>query len=204
LLGTGRIPQTAGLDLAAAGIATTAAGLIETDALRRTSATGRYAIGDVANTVMTSNHALADAAIAVDHIVAPDSPATPAEVPQVVYSALELARIGITQDMAEAQGYEPAVGFTAFDTSPAALAEGDAEGYLRIIADMDGGRLLGAELVGPIAGELIHLVGLEFGSPDALRRISSTAYNHPARAEEIRHAIETLAVKWGMARHVFA
>jgi dihydrolipoamide dehydrogenase len=203
LLGAGRMPQTAGLDLAAAGVATTAEGFIETDAARRTSAPGLYAIGDVTNAAMTSNHALADAAIAVGDIIAPNRPTRHAAVPQVVYSALELARIGMNQDAAEALGHEPAVGFAAFAASPAALAEGDADGYIRILSEMDQGGLLGAELVGPAAGELIHLIAIEFGTAEALRRLAGSAYNHPARAEEILNAIETLAVKWGLSRQVF-
>ena len=199
LLGAGRVPRTADLDLARAGVAVNAAGFIEVDAAQRTSAAGIYAIGDVANPAMTSNHALADAAVAVGHIIAPDCTATlRPDVPQVVYSALELARVGLNQDAAEAEGYEPAVGFTSFATSPAALAEGDAEGFVRIVADMDSGRLLGAELAGSHAGELIHLLGPEFGSADALQRLASIAYNHPARAEEILNAVETLAAKWGL------
>ena len=197
LLGAGRIPRSASLDLARAGIAVNGAGFVEVDDLQRTSAHGIYAIGDVTSPAMTSNHALADAAVAIDHITG-ESVATPRSVPQVVYSALELARVGLNEDAAEARGLEPAIGFSSFSASPAALAEGDAEGYVRVIADMDSGRMLGAELAGAHAGELIHLIGLEFGSPDALRRLASVAYNHPARAEEILNAVETLAARWGL------
>jgi len=197
------MPQTAGLDLAAARIATTAAGFIEIDALGRTSAPGCYAIGDVANTVMTSNHALADAAIAVDHIVAPNSTGARAAVPQVVYSALELARIGINQDAAEAQGDEPAIGFTTFNTARPLLRKAMRKDTCAS-SPIWTGHIAGRRVGRPAAGELIHLVGLEFGSLNALRRLSATAYNHPARAEEIRQAVETLAAKWGLARHVFA
>jgi dihydrolipoamide dehydrogenase len=199
LLGAGRMPRSAALGLKRAGVSVNAAGFIEVDEMQRTSARGVYAIGDVANPAMTSNHALADAAVAVEHIIAPDSArARRDDVPQVVYSALELARIGLNEDAAEARGFEPAIGFTSFATSPAALVEDDAEGFVRIVADSDSGRLLGAELAGAHAGELIQLIGLEFGSPDALQRLSSVAYNHPARAEEILNAVETLAARWGI------
>ena len=94
-------------------------------------------------------------------------------MPQVVYSALELARVGLNEDAAEARGLEPAVGFTAFDASPAALSQGDARGFVRVVADMESGGLLGAEIVGGDAGELIQVLGLEFGSADALRRLAA-------------------------------
>lgn len=204
LCGTGRVPHTAGLALGTAGVATDARGFIEVDGQQRTSAPGIYAIGDVANPAMTSNHALADAAIAVGNIISPGSCSRNDDaVPQVVYSALELARIGRGEEEAEALGIEAATGFTSFGTSPAALAEDDARGYVRIVAGMDTGALLGAEIIGAHAGELVHLLGLEFGSADALKRLASVSYNHPARAEEILNATETLAARWGMGRPVF-
>jgi dihydrolipoamide dehydrogenase len=203
LLGAGRAPHTEGLDLAAAGVETTATGFIKVDAFQRSSAPSIHAIGDVANAAMTSNHALADAAVAVDNIISPESRRRDdAMVPQVVYSALELARIGLNEEAAEARGLEPAVGFTAFDSNPAALSEGDARGFARVVAEMDTGHLLGAEIAGRDAGELIQILGLEFGAPDALRRLAAPAYNHPARAEEILNAVETLAARWGLRRAI--
>lgn len=204
LLGAGRVPHTAMLDLAAAAVDTTAGGFVRVDAYQRTSAASIYAVGDVANPAMTSNHALADAAVAVGDIIAPGSHRRDdMAVPQVVYSALELARVGLNEDAAEARGLEPALGFTAFDASPAALGGGDARGFVRIVAEMETGRLLGAEIAGAEAGELIQLLGLEFGAEDALRRLAKVAYNHPARAEEILNAVETLAARWGLKSRVF-
>ncbi len=82
-----------------------------------------YAIGDVANRAMTSNYALAAAGVAVANIIAPQSRQSDDDaVPEAVYSALELARIGLNEDLAEAREIEPAVGFTAFGVNPAALA----------------------------------------------------------------------------------
>lgn len=204
LLGAGRDPNTAGLALDAAGVACEARGFVRVDDERRTTARSVYAVGDVANPAMTSNHALADAAVAVGNIIEPGSRRSDARaVPQVVYSALELARIGLSEDEAEANGLEPATGFTAFESSPAGLAEDDARGFVRIVAELETGRLLGAEIVGAAAGELVHLVGLEFGTEAALGRLAGMAYNHPARAEEILNAVETLAARWGLKDRIF-
>lgn len=205
LLGAGRQPHTAGLDLAAVGVACDDAGFVRVDPYQRTSLAGIYAIGDVANPAMTSNHALADAAVAVNDIIQPGSRRSDAAaVPQVVYSALELARIGLSEDAAEERGYEPATGFAAFEANPAALAEGEARGFVRVVSDLDDGGLLGAEIVGPGAGELVQLIGCEFGDEHALARLAGMAYNHPARGEEILNAVETLAARWGLGARVFA
>lgn len=204
LLGAGRIPHTAGLDLAAAGVDAGTGGFIRVDEYQQTTASSIYAIGDVANPAMTANHALAEAAVAVGNIIEGGSSTRAGDaVPEVIYSALELARIGLNEDRAENGGFEPATGFTAFEVNPAALGQGDARGFVRLVADMDSGKLLGAEIVGRDAGELIHLLGLDFGSPEALKRLAGMAYNHPTRAEEILNAAETLAAKWGLGAAVF-
>lgn len=205
LLGAGREPHTSGLNLAGAGVGCDADGFVCVDAYQRTSVAGIYAIGDVANRDMTSNHALADAAVAVSDIFVPGSRRNdPKAVPKVVYSALELARIGLSEDEAEDQGLEPATGFAAFDANPAALAEGGAQGFVRVVSDLDSGDLLGAEIVGAGAGELVQLVGCEFGDENALARLAAMAYNHPARGEEILNAVETLAARWGLGARVFS
>jgi dihydrolipoamide dehydrogenase len=79
----------------------------------------------------------------------------------------------------------------------------DGRGFVRLVADSDTGRLLGAEIAGCNASELIHVTGLDFGSDGALRRLAGMAYNHPTRAEEILNAAETLAAKWGLHKAVF-
>jgi dihydrolipoamide dehydrogenase len=124
-------------------------------------------------------------------------------VPELVYSAVELGRIGMNEDDAEDAELEPAVGFAAFETNPRALGQDDTDGFVRLIADMDSGALLGAEVVGYDAGEMIHSIAQQFGHEDALARFAATFYNHPARTEEIQNATETLAAKWGLAEQVF-
>lgn len=204
VLGTGRRPHTAGLNLEQAGVATDSKGFVKVNEYLQSSVPHVYAIGDVANPHMTANHALADAAIAVANILHGQSrKQNNRAVPQLIYSAIELAFIGISEDEAEDEELEPAVGFAAFETNPRALGQDDGEGFVRVIADMDSGALLGAEVVGSEAGELIHLITQEYGQEDALKRFASVFYNHPARAEELLNATETLAAQWGLTDQIF-
>jgi dihydrolipoamide dehydrogenase len=204
LLGTGRTPNTAALDLARAGIACDADGFVVVDAELRTAQPHVFAIGDCAHRQMTANHALADATVAIANIVAPGSARRDAAaVPHVVYGATELARVGLSEDDAEALGREPAVGFGSFDVNPAALAADEPRGFVRVVADHDVGTLLGAEVVGRDAGELIHVAAPLVGRDDGLRALASLRYNHPALAEEFLNAVETLAAKWQMSTAVF-
>lgn len=204
LLGTGRRPHTDGLNLDAAGVVTDGRGFVKVRDSLQTQADHIFAIGDVANPYMTANHALADAAVAVANIVSPGSRRRDDRaVPQLVYSAVELGILGMNEDDAEDEEREAAVGFAAFETNPRALGQDDTEGFMRVIADMDSGELLGAEVVGQEAGELIHLLAQQYGQEEALARFANMFYNHPARSEELQNATETLAAKWGLSEYVF-
>lgn len=204
LLGTGRRPHTDNLAAETAGVTLNSKGFVKVNAHLQTSVPHIYAIGDVANPRMTANQALADAAVAVANILHPDSRKQDVgAVPELVYSAVELGRIGMNEDDAEDAELEPAVGFAAFETNPRALGQDDSDGFVRLIADMDSGALLGAEVVGAEAGEMIHAIAQQFGHDDALARFAGMFYNHPARTEEIQNATETLAAKWGLAQQVF-
>ncbi|MCX7892036.1 MAG: NAD(P)/FAD-dependent oxidoreductase [Burkholderiales bacterium] len=204
LLGAGRLPNVEGLGLQRAGVELGEDGFVAVDDEMRTSAPHVFAIGDCADAAMTSNHALVEAAIAVANIVAPGSrKRSDIMIPEVVYSAAELARLGLSEEEAEAMGLEPALGFSGFEASPAALAADEPQGFVRVVADHDTGRLLGAEAVGPNAGEWLQVVGPHAGSDEALAALARAAWNHPSFAEEILNAVETLASKWGLGPAVF-
>ena len=203
LLATGRRPVTEGLDLARAGVRLDARGHIVVDDKMRAAGTTIYAIGDCVAGPMTANRALYEAGVAIDNILAPGSHRRDlARVPEAVYSAIELARVGLTEEQAEDEGHEPGVGFAAFETSPRALGQDEPEGYVRLIADLDNGALLGGEVLGAEAGELIHMLTAS-PSLGALRRIAGTGFNHPSRSEEFQNAVETLAAKWRLQGYVF-
>lgn len=203
LLAAGRVPVTRGLQLEAGGVMTDR-GRVALGASLETSAAGVFAIGDCAGGPMTANQALHDASLVVRAIVegVPCAARSPERVPEVLYSALELARVGLTEDAAEDLELEPAVGFAAFETSPRALGQDEPEGFVRLLADMDAGTLLGGEVVGAEAGELIHLLAMNLHKP--LSALAVPAYNHPTRSEEVLNATETLARKWGLAGAVFS
>ena len=203
-LGTGRTPHTEGLGLEAVGIETDTEGFIRRNAYLQTALPHVYAIGDVASPEMTANHAISDATVAVTNIIDDNMREQDSRwVPVVVYSAVELARLGLDEDAAEDDDLEPAVGFAAFETSPRAQGQDDIDGFVRLIGDMDSGALLGGEIVGSEAGELIHLLSLAPDHDTALKWLAHGTYNHPARAEEIANATETLASKWGLADAIF-
>lgn len=200
LAGTGRVPNTDALGLEHAHVLLGDDGFVQVDAAQRTSNARVFAIGDCANPAMTANHALAEASVAVSNIVSPGSQVSRrAWVPEVLYSALELALVGSTEDELEDAEREYAVGFSAFAANPAALAEGDAEGYVRVLADTERGDLLGCEVVGAQAGELVHLAHPGADGEALLARLGRERFNHPSRAEELQNAGEGLIGRWGLS-----
>ncbi len=208
LLGTGRVPVTDELALEKVGVKLDERGFIQVNDWLQTTAPNIYAIGDCISDHMTANHAMADAGVVVHNILAGSARDAWRQrdvlwVPEVIYSAVEMARIGLNEDLAEESGLEPAVGFAAFDTSPCALGQDDARGFVRLIADLDSGALLGGEVVGSEAGELIHILSLAPDHATALHWLARAKVNHPARAEEFVNAAETLASKWGLQSRVF-
>lgn len=189
LLGCGRRPHTNSLILDAAGVNTDSKGFIKVNEFLQTSQPHIYAVGDVANSRMTANQATADASIAISNIVTPGTRKQDrSAVPDTLYSALELARVGT----ADAQA-APA-GSAAFSSNARALVQGEDSGFVHLYTDARSGALTAAEMVGTQAGELIHLAAQTLGHADALKLFSEAAYAHPARAEELLRAAAPLAL----------
>lgn len=204
LFATGRKPHTCKLGLEYTNILVDDFGFIRTNENLQTHELNIYAIGDVRSPVMTANQAIADAGVVIENILNDNiQKEKTTEVPQAVYSCIEMARLGLSEDQAEDEDYEPATGFAAFESSPTAIGQNDIEGFLRVVADMDSGKFLGGEIVGKNAGELIHLMALHKDNNTSLSQFAQMIINHPSRSEEIVNATETLASKWNMEEFIF-
>lgn len=193
LLGTGRRPHTTGLNLDAANVNTDSKGYIKTNEFLQTTQANIYAVGDVANQRMSANQALADAQIAVANILQAEARKQDRNaVPEVVFSALELGRIGLNGNTVSK---DPAAGLATFASNPRALGQDVVDGFVRLVADAQSGILLSGEAVGPDAAELVHIIAQHYGQPNALQHLAQAYYNHPARAEEIFNAAAEIAAK---------
>jgi len=200
LAGTGRVANTDALGLGEAGVRVSREGFVEVDESQRSSVPHIFAIGDCSNPAMTANHALADATVAIANLVSPGARrARRAWVPEVLYSALEIARAGATEDELDEEDAEYAVGYSAFAVNPAALGAGAGEGYVRLLVGREQGELLGCEIVGREAGELIQLAGPHAQPSSLLERLSGMPFVHPSFGEEFINAAEALVAQWGFA-----
>lgn len=186
----GRTPATDGLGLEQAGVQVNERGFIITNEYLETTAPGIYAIGDVKPGPMTANGALHDAKIAVANALSNEK-LNPNyhSVPIVIKSALNIAAVGLTEDEAEDAGFEPDVARVNFRGSAKARASHDMEGYIEVVHDEETGQLLGGCIVGPEAGEQIHMLTAACQSDRGLWFFTDMNYSHPSWTEELETAI---------------
>jgi dihydrolipoamide dehydrogenase len=188
LVAVGRKPYTDGLGLEAAGVALDERGRIRTDEHYRTNVEGIYAIGDVIAGPMLA-HKAEDEGIAVAEIIAGQAGhVNYAAIPAVMYTSPEVAWVGRSEDELKAAGLEYKIGKFPFTANGRAKAMLATQGFVKILADVQTDRVLGAQIIGKNAGEMIHelVVLMEFsGSAEDLAR---TTHAHPTLSEAVREA----------------
>jgi len=188
LVAIGRKPFTEGLGLEAAGVALDERGRVKVDGHYKSSVDGIYAIGDVIAGPMLA-HKAEDEGIAIAEILAGQAGhVNYAAIPSVVYTNPEVASVGKTEDELKADGVNYKIGKFPFTANGRAKAMLATQGFVKILADVETDRVLGAHIVGKNAGEMIHeLVTLmEFsGSAEDLAR---TTHAHPTLSEAVREA----------------
>lgn len=191
LVAVGRRPRTEDLGLEEAGIERDADGFIRVSEYLETSVPGIYAAGDVKRGPMTANAALHDAKVVAANIVNGNQVRPNYHrVPIVINSALEIAAVGLTEDMAEAAGFEPDVARSTFGGSGKARAHHDTEGFIEVVHDAETGQLLGGCIVGPEAGEQIHMLAAACQSARGLWFFKDMSYSHPSWCEELEATVD--------------
>jgi dihydrolipoamide dehydrogenase len=188
LVATGRKPFVAGLGLDALGVEMLPRGQIKTDAHFQTNIKGLYAIGDAIVGPMLA-HKAEDEGMALAEIMAGRAGhVNYSVIPGVVYTSPEVASVGATEEQLKEQGRAYKVGKFPFMGNARAKAVFQAEGFVKILADAATDRILGAHIIGPGAGDLIHevCVAMEFGA--SAQDLALTCHAHPTYSEAVREA----------------
>jgi dihydrolipoamide dehydrogenase len=191
LVAVGRKPNTAGLNLEAAGVTLDARGRVEVDAELRTKAAGIWALGDLVSGPMLAHKAEAEANLLAERIAGHKVPPMNHDlVPGVVYTSPEVAGVGLTEKMARERGMELKVGKSFYAANGLALASDAAEGYAKVISEKGTDRLLGVQIVGAGASELIAeaVAHLEYGG--SAEDIALCVHAHPTLSEVLKAAAE--------------
>ena len=188
LVATGRKPFTDGLGLADVGVEFTERGQIKTDAHWATNVAGIYAIGDAIVGPMLA-HKAEDEGMAVAEVLAGKHGHVNYDViPGVIYTSPEVATVGKTEAELKAEGRKVKVGKFSFMGNARAKAVFQGDGFVKLIADAETDRLLGAAIIGPAAGDMIHeiCVAMEYGG--SAQDIALTCHAHPTYSEAVREA----------------
>ena len=188
LVATGRRPYTDGLGLVELGVEMSERGQVKTDAHWATNVPGIYAIGDCIDGPMLA-HKAEDEGMGVAEVIAGQAGHVNYDViPGVVYTHPEVATVGKTEQQLKDEGRAYKIGKFSFMGNGRAKANHAAEGFVKILADAETDRILGAHMIGPMVGDLIHeiCVGMEFGA--AAEDIARTCHAHPTYSEAVREA----------------
>ncbi|HHY37733.1 MAG TPA: dihydrolipoyl dehydrogenase [Clostridia bacterium] len=194
LIAMGRVPDFGGLDLDGLGIAYSKKG-IEVDQYMQTSVPGIYAIGDVVGRFYLAPVASAEGILVVENIMNPKErrPMDYSCVPQCVFSSPEAASVGLTETQAREAGYDIKVSKFPFSANGKAVALGETEGLVKVVADGPTGRILGMHILGPHATDLIHEGALAVKLGAHAKDVAYMIHAHPTLPEavmEAAHGIE--------------
>lgn len=187
LVATGRKPFVEGLGLEALGVEMEKRGQVKTNHFA-TNIKGVYAIGDAIVGPMLA-HKAEDEGMALAEILAGKAGHVNYDViPGVVYTTPEVASVGKTEEQLKEAGRAYKVGKFSFMGNARAKAIFQAEGFVKILADKETDRILGAHIIGPMAGDLIHeiCVAMEFGA--SAQDLALTCHAHPTYSEAVREA----------------
>jgi dihydrolipoamide dehydrogenase len=188
LVAIGRVPYSKGLGLAEAGVALDNRGRVIVDEHYETNVPGIYAIGDVIAGPMLA-HKAEDEGVALAEILAGQAGHVNYDViPNVVYTAPEVASVGKSEEELKAAGVAYKVGKFPFTANGRAKANHATDGFVKILADVSTDRVLGVHIVSTNASEMIAeaAVLMEFGG--SAEDLARTCHAHPTLTEAVKEA----------------
>ena len=188
LVAVGRRPFTAGLGLEAAGLSAGPGGFIAVDEQLRTEVPSIRAIGDVVEGPMLAHRAEEDGVAVAEWIAGGEGHVDHTLVPSVVYTEPELASVGLTEDAAKEQGVPLKVGRFYYRANGRALAMGEPEGLVKVLAHAESDALIGVHIVGARASELIGELVLAMSLGARAADVAHPIHAHPPLSEIVKEA----------------
>ena len=188
LVSVGRRPFSEGVGAAEVGIEMDERKRIKVDKHFRTNVGGIYAIGDVIAGPMLAHKAEEEGIACVEIIAGKSGHVNYDVIPSIIYTNPELAGVGLTEDDAKEKGIDVRIGKFPFRANGRALANEDAEGLVKFVADAKTDRILGAHILQHAASELIAEAAsvMEFGG--SAEDLGRTTHSHPTLSEAVKEA----------------
>jgi dihydrolipoamide dehydrogenase len=189
LLATGRVPYTDKLGLAELGV-DMQKGRVMVDQHLRTNVEGVWAIGDVIGGIMLAHVAMYEGVCAVENIAGAGQPRVPDyhATPNCIYTDPEIANVGLGEQAAREAGYEVNVGRFPLTASGRAKTLGSTEGAVKVVTDAKLGTILGVQMVGPHASDVIAEATLAVQFRHTVHDLDQTMHAHPTMAEPLLQA----------------
>lgn len=190
LVTVGRRPNTEEMGLEQIGIKMTERGLIEIDKQCRTSVPNIYAIGDIVAGPPLAHKASYEGKIAAEAIAGHPSEIDYLAIPAVVFSDPECASVGYFEKQAIEEGIDVITAKFPFGANGRALALNETDGFLKLVLTKDDGVIIGAQIVGPNASDMIAELGLAIEAGMTAEDIAMTIHAHPTLGEITMEAAE--------------
>ena len=192
LLSIGRRPRTEGAGLDTLGVYIEK-GAVVTDSRMRTNVPGVWAAGDVNGKVMLAHTAYREAAVSVNDMAGAADSMRYDAIPQIVYTSPEVACVGETEASAAAKGYIFDKAVVPLQYSGRYVAENaKGDGFVKLIAERRGGRILGVHIIGSYASEIILSAAVLVGSKWTKGAAEKIVFPHPTVGEVLRDALTSL------------
>jgi dihydrolipoamide dehydrogenase len=188
LVCVGRRPSPGELGLDAAGVRTEGGRIVVNTAMQ-TSQPHIYAVGDVNGLSLLAHAASVQGTIAAGHWMGETPLYDPAFIPRCLYTWPEVASVGEWTHSASLKDLDVKAQRFFFQGSPKAMAADEPEGFIQILSEKKGGRLLGAHIIGPHATELIHVFSVALCAKQTAEQMRRVIFAHPTLAEGIREAL---------------
>ncbi len=188
LLSAGRVPCSNDLGLETVGIETDKRGFIPVDGNFQTAVRGIYAIGDLIGGAMLAHKASEEGIVCAERIAGMHSHVNYDAIPAVVYTHPEIASVGKTEEQLKEAGIEYVKGICPYGASGRAMALGETQGRVKVLADAKTDRVLGVHIIGVQAGDLIAeaTAAMEFGASS--EDIARCCHAHPTLSELLHEA----------------
>jgi dihydrolipoamide dehydrogenase len=193
LMSVGRKPRSQEIGLEKVGVQTDPKGYIVTDRRMMTNVDGIYAIGDVRGPPLLAHKATKEGIVAAESAAGLPTQADWKTVPDAVFTDPEIATAGMTERRAVEANIKTKVTRFSFSALGRAMAVGETDGFVKLVSDQENGLILGVQIVGYQASDLISEAALAIEMGATVEDVALTIHPHPTMPEGIMEAAESAA-----------
>jgi dihydrolipoamide dehydrogenase len=188
LVAVGFRPASEGIGLEKAGVKIGPKGFVEVDEQYRTSVPSIFAIGDLVAAPFLAHKAMKEGEIAAEAIAGMKSARDWVALPGAIFTDPEIGTVGLSEDEARKQGYDPIVGKFAFGALGRAVAIAHTDGFVKVVGDRSSKLLLGVTMAGAEAADLVAEAALALELGAYLEDVALTIHAHPTMPEAFMEA----------------